>query len=131
MSEELDRLSAEIAGLRKDVAALTARLEDVQGLAARAYEAPLDGRAGSPICAPSRHTRSPDRSELLVSVRMATYDNAEMLCERTLASLLAQTYARWEAVVVGERSHNTAERIAAIGDLHPLHRPAVPGALPR
>ena len=55
--------------------------------------------------------------EPLVSVRIATYDRAEVLVERAIASLLRQTYPRWEANVVGDAcTDDTAARIAAIGD---------------
>jgi glycosyltransferase involved in cell wall biosynthesis len=50
-------------------------------------------------------------------VRIATYNNAKLLTERTLASVLRQTYERWEAVVVGDAcDDDTEERIRALGD---------------
>jgi glycosyltransferase involved in cell wall biosynthesis len=58
-----------------------------------------------------------DDPEPLVTVRVATFDNAQVLVERTLASVRAQTYEHWEAVVVGDHcTDDTAERIAALGD---------------
>ena len=40
-----------------------------------------------------------------------------MLCERALASVRRQTYAHWEAVVVGDGcTDDTAERVAALAD---------------
>lgn len=56
-------------------------------------------------------------AEPLVTAWIATYNRAELLCERSLASLRAQTYERWEAVVVGDHcTDDTAERVAALGD---------------
>jgi glycosyltransferase involved in cell wall biosynthesis len=53
----------------------------------------------------------------LITVRVATYNNAQILCERTLASLRRQSYQRWEAIVVGDAcTDETAERIGAFGD---------------
>ena len=53
----------------------------------------------------------------LISVCIFTYNRAELLCERTLPSVVRQTYQNWEAIIVGDGcSDDTAERIAAIGD---------------
>ncbi len=53
----------------------------------------------------------------LVSVLTPTWNRAELLTTRTLPSLLRQTYANWEAVVVGDAcTDDTAARIAALGD---------------
>ena len=38
----------------------------------------------------------------LVSVPIATYDRIEVLIERTLPALLAQTYSNLEVIVVGD-----------------------------
>ena len=56
-------------------------------------------------------------AEPLVTVRIATWNNAELLIERALTSVRAQAYERWEAIVVGDAcTDDTAERIAALGD---------------
>jgi hypothetical protein len=53
----------------------------------------------------------------LVSVCIYTYNRARVLCERTLPSVLRQTYTNWEAIVVGDGcTDDTAEQIAALGD---------------
>jgi Glycosyl transferase family 2 len=55
--------------------------------------------------------------EPLVTVRICTWNRAELLVDRALASLLRQTYSHWEAIVVGDAcTDDTAERIAALGD---------------
>jgi glycosyltransferase involved in cell wall biosynthesis len=55
--------------------------------------------------------------EPLVSVRIATYNRGRILAERTLPSVLAQTYSRFEVVVVGDCcSDDTEERIRALAD---------------
>ena len=56
-------------------------------------------------------------SEPLVSVRIATYNKAEMLLTRALPSALSQTYTNIEVVIVGDGcTDDTAERIAALDE---------------
>src|SRR6266496_3474924 len=53
----------------------------------------------------------------LVSVRVATFNRAELLVGRALPSVLNQTYDELEVVVVGDHcTDQTAERIEALGD---------------
>ena len=62
----------------------------------------------------------------LMSVCIATFQRARILCERTLPTVLNQTYSNWEAVIVGDACQDdTAARIAALGDsrLHFYNRP--------
>lgn len=118
----LERLEQLVAGrfdaLEARLDALEGRSRDLQALEGRTYEALGDwpGRLARIREAPG-YADSWDAPEPLVSVRIATYDNAELLCERTLPSLLAQTYRRWEAIVVGDAvTDDTGERIHALGD---------------
>lgn len=53
----------------------------------------------------------------LVSVCVATYNRAELLADRAVASILAQTYDHLEVIVVGDGcTDDTADRMQAIGD---------------
>jgi hypothetical protein len=53
----------------------------------------------------------------LISVPIATYNAAELLVDRAIASVLAQTYDGWEIVVVGDGcTDDTEARVKAIGD---------------
>jgi Glycosyl transferase family 2 len=53
----------------------------------------------------------------LVSVPIATFNAAELLVDRTIASVRSQTYDRWEIVVVGDGcTDDTATRVARLGD---------------
>lgn len=95
-----------------------ARLTDVQHLVGRAYEhaqgwsAALEAARRTP-----EYEQAYDEEEPLVSIPIATYQGAELLCDRALASIRRQGYERWEAIVVGDHTEDdTAERIAAIGD---------------
>jgi glycosyltransferase involved in cell wall biosynthesis len=115
---ESDRLEERLESLEAAVRRLGARLEDVQGLAARSYEAGLGWPARlAAVRAQPNYEAAWQEAEPLVTVRIATYNNAEVLCERTLASLRAQTYERWEAIVVGDAvTDDTAGRVQALGD---------------
>ena len=118
LRERLAALEERLAGQAAREEELSALLRDVRGLVARAYETSLDwpGQLAE-IRRDPGYERAWQDPEPLVSVRIATYNNAELLCERTLASVRAQTYPRWEAVVVGDAvTDDTEERIAALGD---------------
>jgi hypothetical protein len=53
----------------------------------------------------------------LVSVCVATVDRAELLLDRCIASLLAQTYRNLQIVVVGDNcTDDTMQRLAALAD---------------
>ena len=53
----------------------------------------------------------------LVTICIATFNRARLLCERTLPSLLCQSYPNLEILVVGDCcTDDTGTRIAALGD---------------
>jgi hypothetical protein len=53
----------------------------------------------------------------LVTVRIATYNRAEILVERTLPTVFAQTYPHLEVLIVGDHcTDDTAQRLARIAD---------------
>lgn len=53
----------------------------------------------------------------LVSITIATYNRADILVERTLPTVFAQTHQNFEVIIVGDHcTDNTAERIAALND---------------
>ncbi len=53
----------------------------------------------------------------LISVPIATYNAAELLVDRAIASVRAQTYDRWEIVVVGDGcTDETADRLEGLDD---------------
>lgn len=58
-----------------------------------------------------------DQDEPLVTVLVPTYNRADLLTERCLPSLLEQTYANIEILVIGDQcTDDTAARVAALGD---------------
>ena len=108
--EAIDEVAARVVAIER-------RLEDTQGLLARAR----DDLAGIG----DRITRARARADYaeawgerpLITVRVPTYQNGALLTERTLPSLLRQTYEHWECVIVGDAiTDDTAERIARLGD---------------
>lgn len=52
-------------------------------------------------------------AEPLVTVRIATYNRADLLVERALASALRQTYTRLDVLVVGDRTDEATDRAMA------------------
>ncbi len=119
--DELAALPAslgELAPMRASLEALNQRLVDVQAMSARAYEAALKWPAELAELRAAQDYEQPwEEREPLVTVRIATYNNAQILCERTLPSVLAQTYEKWEAIVVGDAvTDDTEARVAALED---------------
>jgi glycosyltransferase involved in cell wall biosynthesis len=57
------------------------------------------------------------KSDPLVSILIATYNRAQLVCERAVRSCLSQTYANIEVIVVGDCcTDDTAKLMAAIPD---------------
>jgi hypothetical protein len=129
-------------------AELRTRLRRTQGLVARAYEA-LQGWPAllDDARASERYGEAYTEAEPLISIPIPTYHSPETLCERALASVRAQTYTRWEAIVVGDHcTDDTEARVKAVGDprirfhnlevrendpADPWERWAVRGSVPR
>lgn len=61
--------------------------------------------------------QSYSKGDPLISVVIATYNRADLLVERSLKSVLAQTYQNFEVIVVGDGcTDHTAEAIATLHD---------------
>lgn len=103
--------------LTRRLAAVEEQLAAMKELVQRACEDPL-GAAATVL----RARRDPAYAEAyapepLVSVRIGSYRGGELLFERALASVRAQSYENWEAIVVCDgREPETAARIAGFGD---------------
>jgi hypothetical protein len=58
-----------------------------------------------------------DRPEPLISIRIATYNRAQLLKERTIPAILKQTYQNFEVIIVGDHcTDNTAAVVASFHD---------------
>jgi hypothetical protein len=63
------------------------------------------------------YARAFDEPDPLVSVVITTYDRAQLLCERSIPSVLEQTYQNFEIVVVGDGAPpEVFEALASLGD---------------
>ena len=118
LAAQVSSIGKELAALRDAVATLNAaeaghlrlaraQYDDIRGLRERIRAL----RQTDPYAATF------DNREPLVSVPIATYNASRLLVERSIASVRAQTYERWEVIVVGDGcTDDTADRIAALGD---------------
>ena len=107
-----EKLAAEVDRL----AAATAELRDGQtrtlGVLRALYEGTEQKRQDLAKLRVSKEYEGLFRArEPLVSVRIATYNNAQMLGERALESVLRQTYEHYEVIVVGDGCDDDTEGV--------------------
>src|SRR5579862_5944342 len=118
MRRELGELTTAVAQLREGQEEMRTRLRRTQALTARAYEA-IHGWPELLAAARSQpdYELAYEDPEPLISIPIPTYHSPDTLCERALASVLAQTYTNWEAIVVGDHcTDDTESRVRALGD---------------
>jgi glycosyl transferase family 2 len=93
------------------------RLRATQALTARTYEQTQDWKARLEEGRLAEDYELAYEDSPLITVRIPTYNRAQVLCERALASLRRQTYEHWEALVIGDAcDDDTEDRVRAIGD---------------
>jgi hypothetical protein len=118
LQARLDALESRQQQMLSGQAELRTRLRRTQGLTARAYEA-LQGWPAQ-LAAARAAPRYEDAwidDVPLVSIPIPTYHSPDTLCERALASVRAQSYPHWEALVIGDHcTDETEERVRALGD---------------
>jgi Glycosyl transferase family 2 len=142
------RVEAENQRLLAVQAEMQSRARRSQALVARTYERLHDWPS---LLAEARVTpqyaSAYEETEPLVSIPIPTYHSPDTLCDRALASVQAQTYDNWEAIVVGDHCEDDTEaRVRSLGDprirFHnlpvrendpddPWERWAVRGSIPR
>jgi hypothetical protein len=115
---EIDHLQAEVTGIREHLERQDAAQERLFDVMAANYDQTWFRRR---LLLETRSSADYEQAfgepEPLVSVRIATYNGAQVLMERTIPSVLAQTYQNFEIVVVGDGcSDDTGARLEAIGD---------------
>ncbi len=114
---ELAELTDAVAALSVRVDALTGLVHQTQMLAARGYERTFDHPGALARARASAAYAAAYEPVPLVSVVLPTFNRAQLLCARGLASVLAQTHERLEVIVVGNAcTDDTVERVQAIGD---------------
>ena len=108
LSEQLASIEREQAEAIGEVRQIVgASLDDVPGLVQRLFST-----RGT-----SAYRAAFAEAEPMVSVIIATYNRARLLTERTLPSVLGQTYSNFEVVIVGDGcDDDTADRLAAVSD---------------
>ncbi len=114
---DLAELTQAVAALSARLDALTGMVHQTQMLAGRAYERTFDYPGTLARARASDAYAAAYGPDPLVSVVLPTFNRAALLCERGLASVLAQTHERLEVIVVGNAcTDDTVERVRAIGD---------------
>ena len=122
LSPRVDTLREELEGLRQQVEALASQLNsgvsELRAITAADYDRIPELRAAlRAVRASEEYAAVWKRDRPLITVRIATYNRVETLLERTLPSVLAQTYPHFEVVVVGDHcTDDTAARLAALDD---------------
>ncbi|HEX3360166.1 MAG TPA: glycosyltransferase family 2 protein [Solirubrobacterales bacterium] len=97
--------------------AVEGRLDALQELLTRAYEE--TPRRTAEVMSVRRDPRYAEAyaERPLVTVRIGVYRPGEILFDRALSSIRAQTYEHWEAILVCDgRDEETAARVAQLGD---------------
>lgn len=102
-----ERLERQLATLSARVDALSSKVEDGDRLADELAAAKLE----------PGYYAAYERAEPLVTVCIATYNRAELVTTRAIASILAQDYKNLEVLVVGDAcTDDTERRVAQIRD---------------
>lgn len=109
INDDINNLLAEIAAIRTQVEIQRLAMREERDLFLSSMEVPrqlfdeLD----------KWRERTPIPSEPLVSVCIATYNRARLLTERSIPSVLSQTYPNFELIVVGDGCTDETEKLVA------------------
>lgn len=127
--DPLGALAQQVAGLASGLAELSARIDgeterakERDALLMRVLNVIYDDDPGnrrrlSALRADPSYERAFSTPDPLVSVVIPTWNRAETLVDRAIASALAQTHANIEVIVVGDNSPpEVAAAVAAMGD---------------
>jgi Glycosyl transferase family 2 len=121
----IDRLEAALDRQQQEVAALRSAVSDLHELQTkqiRLSRAAYDeiGRLRRQLVAVRQsdaYAATFEHRRPLISVPIATYNAAELLVERAIASVRGQTYEEWEIMVVGDGcTDDTAAWVEGLGD---------------
>ena len=125
----VDDLAGAVSGCREEVSALRAALDGFAARTVAEHDRTIhalrvvrddDARARERLWklrGSSEYEMAYDEDEPLVTVIITTYDNWQLLRERALPSVLAQTYERFECIVVGDAAPpQAAEAVRSFSD---------------
>ena len=117
-SHELAQIREQLAGQQREIAALQERAVRAEGvLRAVASEEPRNRRRLERARSGPSYEEPFTAPDPLVTVCIPTFDRIELLVERSLPSVLAQTHANLEVLVVGDAAPPAVEQaVAALGD---------------
>jgi glycosyltransferase involved in cell wall biosynthesis len=115
LTAELDRSRSETALLAQDTSGQLARIQDILQLI---YDREPEFRERlRELRQSTAYEQAFEEGSPLISVIIPTYDRGDLLVSRALPSVLAQTYERFEIVVVGDCAPpETARWIAELAD---------------
>jgi Glycosyl transferase family 2 len=122
-------LAGAVQACREEISSVHRRLDEIAARTASEHQRALDalrvvrdqdGRAWERLWS----LRSQDEYEVafeedepLVTIVVTTYDRTGLLRERALPSVMAQTYERFECIVVGDAAPNGTEKaVSSFGD---------------
>jgi glycosyl transferase family 2 len=116
--QQLASLSTEVEQLRGTLVGLAAKLDETRAIAASAVDGIPELRR---MLVAARGTAAYEavwaEREPLVTVCVPTYARAQLLVERALSSVVAQTYQNLEVIVVGDGcADETEQRVSDLGD---------------
>jgi glycosyltransferase involved in cell wall biosynthesis len=113
----MEELRRALERMEERLSELTRRADGSRQLAARAYERSFDFPGQLAALRGSDTYAEPYEPNPLVSVVLPTFNRAQLLRERGLASVLRQSYERLEVIVVGNAcTDDTADAVDAVGD---------------
>ena len=125
----VDDLAGAVSACREEVSALRAALDGFAARTVAEHDRTIhalrvvrddDARARERLWklrGSSEYEMAYDEDEPLVTVIITTYDNWHLLRERALPSVLAQTYERFECIVVGDAAPpQAAEAVRSFSD---------------
>jgi hypothetical protein len=129
VGERDDDIPLQVAACREQIAALSAQVATLTEFVSGAHQAVMlglryvrddDERARSALWAlreSPAYTLAFDEEEPLVTIIVSTYRNARLLIERSLPSVLGQTYENLEVLVVGDdASPEVVDAMAGVDD---------------
>ncbi len=118
LAEEMSQLAADQQRLIWWEAEVRTRARRTQALVARTYER-LENwpELLATARAQPEYELAYTEPDPLVSIPIPTYHSPDTLCDRALASVLAQSHSNWEAIVVGDHcTDDTEVRVRALRD---------------
>lgn len=116
--EHLDQIARILESSRENVAEIADKVSSHDDLLKIIYQKPHRDRDELKLIRESvEYKEDLKKDNPLISVRIATYNRADLLCNLAIPSILNQTYQNFEIVVVGDHTDlKTEENIRKLND---------------